>query len=391
MKKRWGIILAAVGLLIVPLFAGAGVAGATDFRSGGNIVVEEGETINSSLFVAGDAIEIAGTVEGDVFCAATTVRITGTIRGDVICAAQDMQLRGNIDGDVRVAADTLVIESVIAGNASVLGSELRFENTSLVEDVSAAVTTAQFNGEVRRDVAVTGNEVTIDGQVGRNIQADIGQLNLSGEAQVGGDISYRSDNRIAQSESAVVTGDVNRQAIDESAQFGPAQMAASAFFLLLTMLVTSMTIVALFPRVTQRVSSNGIERLGSTVLSGLAAVVIAPIIIFLLIISVFGSLIGFTLLTVYILMLILSGPFFAYYLGRLLMASKSRNPLLYMFVGSLCLLLLYIIPIINVFALLAAGVVGSGMLAQEVIRRGANPVYDTAVIEGKQSKKHHEK
>src|SRR6185369_15950868 len=86
-----------------------GVASAQNFRTGNATTVGANETVNSTLWISGRSIDIAGTVNGDVFCGGQTVTVSGTVRGDLLCAAQTIVISGTVTGDVRSAAQTITL------------------------------------------------------------------------------------------------------------------------------------------------------------------------------------------------------------------------------------------------------------------------------------------
>src|SRR5690606_15328805 len=101
---------AALGILIGLFGLSAmfwGAAHAQNFRSGNSVTVGANEVVDSTMWVAGRSIDLAGEVNGDVFCAGQNVSVTGTIRGDLLCAAQNITISGVITGDVRVAAQSV--------------------------------------------------------------------------------------------------------------------------------------------------------------------------------------------------------------------------------------------------------------------------------------------
>jgi hypothetical protein len=75
---------------------------------------------------------------------------------------------------------------------------------------------------------------------------------------------------------------------------------------------------------------------------------------------------------IWLVIIMLSGPFTAYYIGRLLM--PNRSALLTMFIGSVVLLALYFIPFVGFIALVAAYWLGTGMILLELLRRRQQPV-----------------
>ncbi len=81
--------LAALGLLLVlGLAACAETQGARSaFRSGDQVVVPAGETIEGDLYASGGSITVNENVRGDVYTGAGTVVLNGSIGGDLVAGA----------------------------------------------------------------------------------------------------------------------------------------------------------------------------------------------------------------------------------------------------------------------------------------------------------------
>jgi predicted membrane protein len=97
-------------------------------------------------------------------------------------------------------------------------------------------------------------------------------------------------------------------------------------------------------------------------------------VILLLMLTVVGIPFALLLLAAWILVQALAGVMSAYYLGRKIWR-RQRNPVLIMLVGSVLLIILYFIPFVGFIALVAALLLGTGMLLQELKRRRPTPNY----------------
>jgi hypothetical protein len=89
--------------------------------------------------------------------------------------------------------------------------------------------------------------------------------------------------------------------------------------------------------------------------------IVVPIIGALVLLTILGAPFGIVLLTAWMLTLMVSAPVTAYYLGRRLVP-HADNALLFMLVGGVVLVVLYLIPILNILAGLVAVVFGLGMI-----------------------------
>jgi len=344
------IKLLFVGLPVAFVVAGwVVVAHAQSFRSGNNVTVRSGQTVNSTLFAAGNTIDIAGTVNGDVFCAGQNVHVSGRVRGDVLCAAQNLTISGTVDGDVRLAGQSVTLSGSVGGNATIASQSFELQsNATIARDMTMGSQHATLNGKIGRDLAAGSNSLTIIGEVGRNVQAEVGKLSLDNDAKVGGDINYTSQNTLHKSSRAVVQGSTTRHEPTKQPQKQPGMWVVWPFMLYfyITCIVASLVLVLLFPRLFEHVARGARGHLGMALLVGLAAGILMPIILAGLMITVIGIPLAVLFGLIWLVIVLLAGPVAAYLLGRLLLR-RSSNALLIMLVGALILYLLYALPFIG--------------------------------------------
>ncbi len=170
-------------LLVIPLFLvfmiGFGTAAtvkAVEFDDDG--IIEEGEVINDDLFIANDTIEINGIVNGDVFAGGSVVKINGTINGSLAVAGQSIQVNGIVTGSVYAGSSTMTL-----GSEAQVGRNLYYGGFNL---------TTSDGSFVSRDLLVAGYQALLSGEVGRDVRAAVGALEITGVigndviAEVGG-------------------------------------------------------------------------------------------------------------------------------------------------------------------------------------------------------------
>jgi hypothetical protein len=71
-------------------------------RSGDQVVVPAGETIEGDLYASGGLVRVEGRVEGDLLAAAGQ-QVAGQVTGDVMAAGGSIDVSGRVGGDVRAA------------------------------------------------------------------------------------------------------------------------------------------------------------------------------------------------------------------------------------------------------------------------------------------------
>ncbi|HMI08788.1 MAG TPA: polymer-forming cytoskeletal protein [Candidatus Saccharimonadales bacterium] len=377
MKKIIAVIIATLsaGLLLT-----AGVSATSsnvNYKGGDNVTLERSKVVNGAYYTSGDTVTIAGTVKGDLYCAGKTVFVTGTIEGDVFCAAQTIKIAGNVDGDVRVAGQTVTIDGITSRNVTVFGEVVDVAKTAIIgRDLNGASNSVTVDGKVGRDVTIGGNTVSILGIIGRDVGVASENLTINEEASVAGWVRYTSQNEASIAEGSV-KGEVKytKKEDDAAAADSNAATISSFIYMLLAFAILSLGIVLIAPQQVHAVGITGIKRLGMSILLGIFALLAVPILLVLLALTFIGMPLALLLGLVWILLLVLSGPMFAYYLGRLLLRKHTDNAIWTMLVGAAMVVVLFIIPIVNVIVGLTSLILGMGMVSLYVMSRLQKPHY----------------
>jgi hypothetical protein len=380
--KRTKYLLIAL-LAALPILGWVAVAHAQGFRGGNDVTVPASETVNSTLFVAGNTVDIAGTVNGDIFCTGQNITVSGSVNGDVICAGQTVSVSGTVNGNVRLAGQQVTLGAKVSGNASI-GAQTYTQTSSghVGRDLSVGASLATLNGSVGRDVASGSKTLEVANTVGRNVQFSGQDLKLTSGARVSGSINYTSNNTLQRSSGAQVAGTITRHTPSRHAKrVGPAFGWAFALYMYLSVVVTSLLLVLLFPRVFEHAARTARRRMGLTFLVGFVTSIVVPMLLIALLFTVVG--ISFALLAglAWLLLVIVSSHVAAYLLGHFVL-SGSRNAILVMLIGAAILFLVYLLPVIGFLVWLVASWFGLGALLLQVRRRVGWPHYDMSTLAG---------
>lgn len=343
----------------------------------GTFIVTEGETINGSYYAAGNKITVEGTIDGDLYCAGQNITVTGTVKGDVLCAGQTVTIGGVVEGDARIAAQNVIYEGAIGGSASTFAQNINVsEGATINRDFNGASQLVSIEGSVGRDIFLATSQLQVFGAVGGDISGYYEQLLIESGATVAGDARYTSDvdGVIAD---GTVAGQVERTAppVDDEGDSASEVIFGAAVYTFISMLAVSLAIALIAPQLVHAVSDRGIRQFLPSLLVGFFVMFATPIAALLLAITVVGIPLAGLLMLSWVIILILSGPVFGYLLGRKIMAKRTTSPLLIMLVGASILLLSYFVPIANIFTILAALIVGSGMITIELSKRYKKPAY----------------
>jgi cytoskeletal protein CcmA (bactofilin family) len=373
------LIVATLVGMVASLFIFAGVVNAAGFNTGDQVSVPAGETIDGSFYAAASDVTVDGVVDGDVVCASQTVTISGTVNGDVVCAAQTIRISGEVRGDVRLAAQTVTLDSQIGQNATVFAQTLyTHENSRIGGDLGGGVQTADLAGRVGRDLTIGAQTVHLSGQVRRDVNAALMNLNVKDGATIGGDLIYESDREASIAEGAQIAGETSRtdlpaDRVDETKVYGFG--VAFAWYLFFASLLVGLAVVLVFPRGVHEVSSLALNRPARVILTGAIVSFLMPILLIAMLVTLVGLPLALFIGLIWLVIVITSGPLFAYLIGRLLLRKRATQPVLTMLLGVVAVFILYVIPVVNVLTMLASLIVGTGMLLVYIAKHYKKPVY----------------
>lgn len=375
--KKLGVVSVLVAIAVTAV-GYLGVVSAQTFRSGDNVNFPVNQTVDSTIFASGRTLNIAGTVNGDIFCAGQTVTISAQVNGDIICAGQNINVTGTVQGSVRLAGQTVVVDSSVDGSATIASQSFTLGSKGEIgRDLSVGTSDTTLNGKVGRDLAAAGANIVVANEIGRNIKGTVDQLKLDSTADVKGNIDYTSNNDLERASGAQVDGTISRSnPPQDSKDKGNMLELGFAWFAywLIAFLVIALALILAIPDFVHRSSDKVFAKPWKAPLIGLAVTLLGPIVLIILAITLVGIPLAILLGLIWLVIVLLSGPFFAYLVGRLILR-RSNQALLIMLVGALVVLVAYFIPIIGFLVMLAAVWTGTGMIVLELLQRTSRPYY----------------
>jgi cytoskeletal protein CcmA (bactofilin family) len=162
--------LAALGLLVLigsSVALAQGVLGGK-FRTGDQVVVAQGETVDGDLYASGRTIRVEGTVDGDLVATGGEVEITGEVTGDLMAGSGNVDISGQVGGDARLGAGQVTVSGSV-------GEDLL---------VGSGQVTITSSGEVGEDFVFGSGRAILDGQVAGDVLGSTGSYERRGS--VGG-------------------------------------------------------------------------------------------------------------------------------------------------------------------------------------------------------------
>ena len=216
-------------------------AAAFDGRGGDRVVIESGEVVNDDLYVGAQEFVLDGTVNGDLIVFAQIVTINGKVDGDVMAAAQTVAVYGEVTGSIRVAGSVLLLGEKASVDQDMVAAGYSFEGTegsTIGQDLVFAGGQILLAGDVTRNVKVATGGAELRGNVGGNVNAEVGEpdqgpggpppamfmpqspiaapnvnpgLTIDPSAQVAGNLTYTQSKDVSVP-TGVVSGEVVRNA-----------------------------------------------------------------------------------------------------------------------------------------------------------------------------------
>lgn len=363
--KKFIIILALVLFSVTSLI---GLASAVKAKSisDNRYIVRSDETINDTLFVNSNDLTVDGIINGDLYCLSPNLKINGNVNGNVYCISSNVEINGKINGGITISASDIKINGDITKNAMIAANNLSLSDKSKIDqDLFSLVENSRMYGQIGRDFNARANYSVVGGKILRNLKGTFAdKIELIPSAFIGGNLEYTSNNELIQPSAAKVSGQIIRNSTANTNKGPSILLILSVLGLMVTsLLLVSITCILLAPKLFE--NTNGVIKNSpaKTGLVGIVSLIITPIIILTFGSTIVGIPLSFLILAIWASILILSGPVSAYFLGKLITKNKTGiKPISVMAIGSIVILLLYLVPIVNLITGMMVGIFGSGAL-----------------------------
>lgn len=360
MKRKLPLFILLVSLIFIVSMAKAVTARSVNVETGTTITISE--NTDGALAVSGQDIVVEGDINGALFVAGNSITIKGDVNGPLLVAGNSITIEGVIEGDVFIAGNTIrtLGESELSRDAFIAGSAILID------------------GIIGRDLFGGSEKVDINNTIGRNAHLYTNTINFSGNGAVGGNMFYQSNNELPNMDQYVggqVTYEETSQMTEQ--QVKPQQAIFRRILNIIGALLTALIIWWALRNVTQKrwltISEKTLNRPIITMLIGLGAILLVPIIVILTFISQVLSGVGFILIIFFILLLFLTRIITASIIGKYILESRfsfnKYNALISFLSAYLLLYLAGMIPIIGGVITFLSLVYAIGLVSSESVNR----------------------
>ena len=335
------------------------------------VILPASEVHEGSYFAAGGKVIIDGTVNGDVYAAGGAVEISGAINGDLLVAGGDVTVNGTISDDIRAAGGSVRIDGKVGNNVTVAGGNVSLGRKAEVSGgVIAFAGNVQVSGSVAKDLIAYAGTAAVSGTVGGGVNFHGEEFTTLPGAKVAGSAKiWLEDESRMKIADGTVSGKVDFEKL--VGKQSPTILGHSRgmfwFKILWTvwLFLTGLILFVFFRRVFGKYRAVLRQSTLSTVLWGIAGIVVLPIVMLILAITIVGLPFAILILDLSFWLVYLSQLSTALLVGDLIFRNRESAgwaPFWSYTVGLLIVQALTFIPFVGWLIVIIGLVLGFGAL-----------------------------
>lgn len=319
------ILILVIGLVIIPVQAKT----PKGFFADEDVTVEE--DLDSSLFAAGEKVDVNATVDGNSFLAANDVKVSGS-HDSIFAAGKDITLNEVYTKDAFIAGQNIKIDS------------------STIRDLFVAGDTIKISSDINGRVYAAGSTITINSTISGDVYIAAEIIKIGENANIYGTLKYPSDAKITIDEAAEINKKVTYTSSSSTkieTNYATIIMGKVSSFLglLVAGLVLLFGYNKLFKEIEkEKFDSNTIVK---TTITGLITLIVLPIAAIIVMCTGIGLSISLIALVTYFVLIYLSSIVTAYYFGNQYLKQKIDNQYLLLTASLACLFVIKLIPYIG--------------------------------------------
>lgn len=343
---------------------------ALDIRRGNQTVnVPSGETVDDTLIVFGESVNVDGTVNGDLIAFARHISVRGTVKGNLISFGQRVENEGTVQGSIFAFGQTVETRGQVGLNVYGFGQDVGIGNGAQVSG-NAALFGGEINvqGAVGRDLTAYTERLGITGSVDRNVFARAGRVSVSAPSRIGGTFTarVRQAGNVQVDTGATIGGKRDVQVIPPPrSKYSTVSFYLWQIIWLAAAFVAGLVLFWLAPAFS-RISLDTGRALLMTGGVGFLSLIVPPVAAIIFAVTLVGLPLGLITLTLWVMACYLSKVVIAGFLGRSLLATyvASKPPAaLALLAGLVPVFIAINLPYIGGLIQLLLVVLGLGALA----------------------------
>ncbi len=345
MKKFLVFLLVTVisfFLFAAPLFA-------FTTKSGNEVNINT--SIEDDVYAFGGNVSIKADIDGDLVTAGGRITINGNVSGDLMAAGGYLNLNGDVNDDARISGGVITISGKIKDDLIIAGGQITLiDSTEVGGDLIISGGTIDLNGKVSGDVILSGGSINISGKVNGDVRIEyVGQLTITGGAEITGDVTYSSAQKANISDDAVIGGKIKATITERTKKMEIFKEIPAIFFTatylggkvisFTSLFVLGIILLLAIPRVFSKFNDRMRTTLGRCVGAGaimlfgvpvgILILFVISIILFILLITAGLGIVTFSLnsilIILYMLLIYVSTLFLSFFIGRMVLYKTNLD------------------------------------------------------------------
>lgn len=373
MRKLLVFIMVAVMsffLFATPIFAFTA-------KSGDEVNITD--SINDDVCAFGSNVTVSGDIDEDLITAGGRIVVDGNVSGDLMVAGGYLNLNGDVGDDARITGGVITVNGKIRDDLIIGGGQITLGDSSAVGgDLIVSGGTIEIDGEVLGNAVLSGGSISISGKINGNVKiTGVGDLTITGDAEIAGDVTYSSVNKASISEDAIIGGELKETIVEKAKEVKAVKKASVAFLAatyfggkvvsFLSLFVLGIILLLAIPKVFSKFNDRMRITVGRCVGAGaimLFGMPIGMLILFIISIILFVTVIGAglgvvalssnaILIILYALLIYVSSIFLSFFIGRMVLSKTSLDmnkygwKVLAYLVGLVIIVVVYSIPFVG--------------------------------------------
>jgi len=145
-------------------------------------------------FAIASNIEISGEVKGDVYLFGQQIVIDGKVGGDVIAIGGTIDISGEVLGNIRATGGQLLLVGTVGRNVTMMGGNAQLlYPAKIAGNLVCVAGNCDLAANIGNDAKVYSSNLRVSGEVKNNLVAHVGDLRITSNANLGGNLQYSSN------------------------------------------------------------------------------------------------------------------------------------------------------------------------------------------------------
>lgn len=344
----------------------------------GAVIIEQLQ--NDDAYYAGESIILNAPVQGDLVIAGGNLTLNDSVVGDLTAAGGELFVNNFIADDARLAVGRVTIDSEVGDDLVVFGGEIILTKNAVIKgNLKCTGGTVKLNGEVAGTLNINASDVLIDGTVREHSKIVADEITLGSNAKFYKDVQYWHNERELDFKNSLVDAraEFDQDLKEENSQTSLTTFGTKSLSAWLKYLLTALLGILVFHALFKHAFSTAVEGIENNWLKsfgfGLLYLIGIPLLIIVGLLITIGVPLGLFAAAVFVFSLLfgqlIAGILLAYYVRH----KKDMNwgfwPVTFIALGFVLLMrLLATIPYVGIVVSVVILAITYGALTIKVFR-----------------------